>query len=103
MNGKVYINSDQVNVVMQNINSIQKRLNDAIEKQKQLKEQMHKAWGGTTGDKAYEKLVKYEKKYDVYIRMLNKRIKFLEEVINSYQGWDDSINKKIDENFSRKK
>ncbi len=102
MNRNVFINTDQVDLIVQNINSIQSRLNETIEKQKDLKEKMHLAWGGTTGDKAYERLTKYETKYDAYINMLNKRIKFLQAVTSAYVDWDSLISKKVDENFSRK-
>ncbi len=96
------IDTVQLSEILQNITSLRNRLNTFVEKQNNIKKRMHDAWGGTSGDKAYEKLNKYEKKYDKYIKMLNKRIKFLKNIIETYSAWDNNISSEIDGNFSNK-
>ena len=102
MDRREYINTDELQQIIQNLTSIKQRLTSFSDSQRALKENMHRAWNGTTGDKAYEKLNKYENKYNKYIKMINKRIRFLRYVIDQYTIWDNEINQKIDDNFSKK-
>ena len=102
MDRREYINTDGLQQIIQNLTSIKQRLTSFSDRQRSIKESMHRAWNGTTGDKAYEKLNKYEIKYNKYIKMINKRIRFLRYVIDQYTIWDNEINQKIDDNFSKK-
>ena len=102
MDRREYINTDGLQQIIQNLTSIKQRLTSFSDSQRALKENMHRAWNGTTGDKAYEKLNKYENKYNKYIKMVNKRIRFLRYVIDQYTIWENEINQKIDDNFSKK-
>ena len=100
---RIMIDTGRLSGILQNLIGLKSRLEQFVDTQQNIKTRMHNAWGGTSGDKANEKLEIYSKKYPAYLKMLNKRINFLKAVIDAYSAWDYNINKKIDENFGNKK
>ena len=98
MNKTIYISEEEVDVLLDSLNQSKERLKEMIDKQKEIDNNMHKAWGGTSGDKAYETIKKHEKKYTLYLDALNIRIIFLEKVKKAYFSLDKKLDEIIDNN-----
>ena len=97
MNKSIYLNEDEVNKILEKLIEKRKKLIELLETQKNIREKMHVSWSGTSGDKAYEAFKKHEKKYEIYLNAINKRIIFLERVKRAYINIDNYLNNKIDE------
>ena len=98
MNKEIYLNEEEVNKTLEALKNKKERLKEIIDKQKNLNKRMHEAWKGTSGDKAFEMIKKHEDKYELYLNSIEIRINFLEKVMKTYIGFDNYLNKKIDEN-----
>ena len=98
MDKEVFLNEDEIIKIIESLKSKKEKLNEIIEKQKVINKRMIESWGGTSGEKAYEKIKKHERKYELYMNSINVRIEFLEKVRNSYIGFDNYINQKINNN-----
>ena len=98
MSKEIFLNEEEVNKTLESLKAKRDKLIEIIDNQKKINEKMFDSWGGTSGEKAYEKIKLHEKKYEMYINSINIRIEFLEKVKEAYIGFDNYINKKIDSN-----
>ena len=98
MNGNIYVNEQQLNIVIENLKQQRNSLKNVLDKQINNINEMKKYWTGTSGDKAYETLVKHKEKYSSYISSMDEKITFLEQIRNSYKRLDTGISNTLDNN-----
>ena len=93
LNGEALLN------VIAQLKEKRKELLNLFDKQNETIEKLHECWGGTTGDEAYLRLTKHSKNYDSHtLDLLDRRIKFLEEVRESYSTFEEGTSKTLDIN-----
>ena len=98
MNGNMYVNEQQLNIVIESLKQQRNSLKNALDQQIKNIDEMKQYWTGTSGDKAYETLIHHKEKYASYINSMDEKITFLEQVRNSYKKLDIGISNTLDNN-----
>lgn len=102
MDRKIFFDENKLIITINNLKNIRNRLKIELDNQNQNVKTMQYLWKGTTGEKAYDMLIRHNKKYEKYLNMVDKRILFLEKVKKLYKLSDNLTGNKIDDNFMTK-
>ena len=98
MNGNMYVNEQQLNIVIESLKQQRNSLKNALDKQINIIDEIKNYWTGTSGDKAYETLIKHKEKYASYVSSMDEKITFLENVRNAYKKLDTGFSNTLDSN-----
>ena len=100
-NFKLAVSYDDINATINTLNELKKRLDAILTEQVELINKMPEIYGGTNGDEAFKRLTDHSIKwYKAYIKAIEKRVKFLEDLILKHKEYDASIIKEIDERLA---
>lgn len=98
MNNDIYINREVLQDKVTKLRDEKKKIENSFSKIKSDTEGMIEYWSGDSGEKAYDTLSNYTKKFNDITDMLEKYIRFIEETLKAYDKMDQLINKKMEEN-----
>ena len=74
------------------------KIKEVFDTQEKTVKKLPDSFGGTNGEKAYEKLTKHNLKYEPWIDELDEKIEYLQKIVDAYKNADITINNKIDSN-----
>ena len=97
-NGKIYINISDFDNGLNKFKSAKEKISKVYESQKKIIKDFSECWGGNTGEEVCKRLTEHNKNYENYLKEIDEKITFLENVRQSYNKMDESISAKIDMN-----
>ena len=98
MNSEIYIEENELQRKIIELRLEKQNMERALTNIKNDANEMIEYWGGNSGEQAYTILNNYTKKFKKIIDKLELNIKFIENVLQSYNQLDSLTNKKIEEN-----
>lgn len=99
-NSNIYIDYEDLAAKIELLKKEKINMENVVQNLKSDFYNMINYWGGSTGEKVYDYLIKYSNDLPKIISQINREIVFLECVIDAYKIMDDSINKRLEDNFN---
>ena len=93
----IFISTDALKGIVSKLREERNRISELLEVESKATDDMTNFFGGTCGDKAYEKLKRHNLRNDKIIKNMDNRISFLESVIESYEKIDKDINSRLEQ------
>ena len=98
MNGSIFLNEDELRSKLISLKNQRNRMETIFENVKTDAFDMIEYWSGTNGDAVDQRWIIHVRKDSKILRDFDTKIKFLENVILSYEKTDTKINQRIDDN-----
>lgn len=102
MNSNIYIDSEQLSFIIENLKQEKENLVRVFENISKDGNGMINYWAGTSGEEISTELNNDIKVFEKITNDMNQYIAFLENVIQAYYKMDNMINKKLEENAMTK-
>lgn len=98
MNGSIFLNENELRSKLISLKNQRNHMETIFENIKTDAFDMIEYWSGTNGEEVYKRLIIHVRKYSKILREFDMKIKFLENVILSYEKTDTKISQRIDDN-----
>lgn len=99
-NNNMYVNYEDLSAKIELLKKEKINMENVLQNLKVDFNNMVNYWSGNTGEKVYDYLIKYSNDFPKIINQINREIVFLECVIEAYKMMDDSISKRLEDNFN---
>lgn len=100
MNSGVYVNYDELSSIIEMLKSERQNLNGIFTDIKNDSNGMSSYWIGNTAEHATQNMKDFTDSFDLICEQVDKYIKYLETVAQAYKTYDDSVERKMQENSS---
>ena len=100
MNSGVYVNYDELSSIIEILKSERQNLNSIFTDIKNDSNGMSRYWIGNTANHATQNMKDFTDSFDLICEQVDKYIKYLETVAQAYKTYDDSVERKMQENSS---
>lgn len=100
MNSGVYVNYDELSSIIEKLKSERQNLSNIFNDIKNNSNDMNSYWIGNTAEHAMQNMKNFTDSFDLICEQVDKYIKYLETVAQAYKTYDDSVERKMQENSS---